>query len=626
MTSVTGARVFLSYNREDRHFARQLELVLKDRGYDPLVDVQAIVPGEPWQDRLTNMISRCDTVVFVLTERYLASEYCGWEISEARRLGKRMIPVLPRALSADLKVPDDLASLQYIYFYSDNEIPDSGFYVGMHKLEEALRLDLDWLRQKRRYEERATDWGVSQSSDLLLSGLLLEEAEDWARTVPTGNDVTPEIEAFIAASRTREDLRLKRARRARSFAWGAAVMAAGLMAASGYFWFQKEEAGKRTRDALLETQKAQIAISEQRNEIRTLNDDNAKLALAANHWADAKRQLALSEYERLEDDQLRQDPPLKYALYGIELVEKEIASLSEGAKRAHRATLWSMQRDLAKIHYFNQDVKAVSVIESVIAAENAALKEELSLTNIAQPGAGNTGSIDPRTLLMADLGIDYLSRAVFSCLSPDRRQTIGQELEKASADLFMDGSIKSSLKFITRNPDLLCEEAEQAICAKLSHEICLEEAPEFIEQRSAPEMIPMQQQQTIRKFQMVTVPEEYRIRSIVLHIHKPEQKAAAELFAEALRAKGYQVGQVELVSAKTSDRSIRYFYDVQVSQVENELIDDCISAARAALENASAADAQTQETLTRWTAGYDRLISLDGRYKGLRPDRVEIWF
>jgi len=90
--------VFISYSRDDLAFADQLFAALKLYGFDPTIDRHGISGGEAWQERLGALILEADTVVFVLSPSSARSEMCAWEVEEATRLGKRILPVLPQAL------------------------------------------------------------------------------------------------------------------------------------------------------------------------------------------------------------------------------------------------------------------------------------------------------------------------------------------------------------------------------------------------------------------------------------------------------------------------------------------------------------------------------------------------
>src|ERR1700733_397057 len=89
-----GVRTFISYAREDRPFVDKLVEGLTRFGCDVFLDRKDILPGEPWQRRLSQLILQADTVIFVITAHSIASEVCTWEISEAERLSKRLVPLL----------------------------------------------------------------------------------------------------------------------------------------------------------------------------------------------------------------------------------------------------------------------------------------------------------------------------------------------------------------------------------------------------------------------------------------------------------------------------------------------------------------------------------------------------
>src|SRR5262245_39908050 len=97
-------RVFLSYSRKDLERAELLRLHLVAAGFAAYLDNHAILPGEPWQGRLASLIQAADSVVFLLSPHSVASPVCDWEVNEAERLTKRIIPVVAADPQAD-KVP-----------------------------------------------------------------------------------------------------------------------------------------------------------------------------------------------------------------------------------------------------------------------------------------------------------------------------------------------------------------------------------------------------------------------------------------------------------------------------------------------------------------------------------------
>jgi hypothetical protein len=104
-------KVFVSYAREDLVFADQLVDALKATGFEPLIDRNRMTGGEEFRDRLGALILECDTVAFVVSPDSIDPQsFCAWEIAEASRHSKRMIPVLCGPLGEAL-VPPRLKSL-----------------------------------------------------------------------------------------------------------------------------------------------------------------------------------------------------------------------------------------------------------------------------------------------------------------------------------------------------------------------------------------------------------------------------------------------------------------------------------------------------------------------------------
>ena len=194
-------RVFISYSRDDLEFADQLQVALKVAGFDAGIDLESISAAEAWERRLSNLIRGADTIVFVLSPSSAMSKVCAWEVEEATKFGKRIIPVCCRSL-AGAAPPSTLAELNYIFFYPETTSPGSGFGRGLMLLKEALSVDLDWLREHTRLLQRATEWeAAGRSPNRLLSGSDVTAAKAWAAQRPQD---APELTAlhldFIRAS------------------------------------------------------------------------------------------------------------------------------------------------------------------------------------------------------------------------------------------------------------------------------------------------------------------------------------------------------------------------------------------------------------------------------------------
>jgi WD40 repeat protein len=211
MAEAVGQRdklnVFISYSRDDLQFADQLDAALGLAGVAASIDRQGIFAGEDWQTRLGALIRDSDTVIFVLSPSSARSKTCAWEVEEAVRLGKRILPVLCRSLD-DASPPPQLAKLNYIYFYNEPRFPGAGFGKGLVDLASALNTDLDWLREHTRYLQRATEWdGGGRSVNRLLSGPDIASAKAWAARRPNNAPDPTELQLdFIKASEA-EDIR-----------------------------------------------------------------------------------------------------------------------------------------------------------------------------------------------------------------------------------------------------------------------------------------------------------------------------------------------------------------------------------------------------------------------------------
>jgi TIR domain len=204
--------VFISYSRDDLAFADQLRAALLAYDFAVTIDRESITSGEDWKKRLGVLIRDADTIVFVLSPSSARSPVCTWVATEAVSLGKRVIPVLCRALDR-VAPPPELVALQYTYFYDEPKSPGSGFGTGLNTLRMALNADPGWLREHTRYLRLAKEWEeVGKPSDRrLLSAADIALATAWVGSRPAK---APEVTAleleFINASQA-ADIRQKSA-------------------------------------------------------------------------------------------------------------------------------------------------------------------------------------------------------------------------------------------------------------------------------------------------------------------------------------------------------------------------------------------------------------------------------
>lgn len=127
--------IFISYRRDDDPaYARLLYEHLKTwfPGDSVFMDVEEIAPGDNWRNVLTERIQACDVLIVLIGHGWLGAaspngkrrlddphDFVRWEISEAFKYRKRVIPVLlaPTTLPGRDDLPGELAplaDLQYL--------------------------------------------------------------------------------------------------------------------------------------------------------------------------------------------------------------------------------------------------------------------------------------------------------------------------------------------------------------------------------------------------------------------------------------------------------------------------------------------------------------------------------
>jgi formylglycine-generating enzyme required for sulfatase activity len=195
--SAEKLKVFISYSRRDStDFANELTTGLELVGFAPFLDQQDIAAGEDWEARLGGLIRQADTVVFVVSPEAVKSERCAWEVSTALTENKRVLPIIAKAV-AEADIPEHLRRLQFIRFDTG-----PGITRPLGQLADALRHDLDWVREHTRIGELAGRWEARGRPDSgLLRGDDLTAAQIWLEQRTTEAPIiTDSMRAFIAAS------------------------------------------------------------------------------------------------------------------------------------------------------------------------------------------------------------------------------------------------------------------------------------------------------------------------------------------------------------------------------------------------------------------------------------------
>lgn len=104
------ARIFVSYSRVDRPFVDRLVPLLREVHDDVWFD-ENLRGGQEWGKEILHRIATCDIFVYLLSNESVSSKYCQDELKEARRLHKKILPVLVRAQT---RIPEDLSEIQHV--------------------------------------------------------------------------------------------------------------------------------------------------------------------------------------------------------------------------------------------------------------------------------------------------------------------------------------------------------------------------------------------------------------------------------------------------------------------------------------------------------------------------------
>lgn len=267
-------KVFISYSRADSPFADELAAGLEfDGGFEVLIDRLSIHEGEDWKARLGYLIAEADTVVFVLSPQSATSPICCWEVGEAKRQSKRIVPVQAASLSG-VKPPQELAALNYVRFDPEDSGRPRSFMAGLVGLRRALKTDLVWLREHTRLLSRAQEWeAAGRAESRLLLGNDIVDAKSWLDRHPREAPPPTGLHRdFIAASDqaevARQDHERNRAeqlqgaiQKMRIALGGALALSVGL-AIAGYYAYLESARATELAKQLVTLQKIQAGTEQ----------------------------------------------------------------------------------------------------------------------------------------------------------------------------------------------------------------------------------------------------------------------------------------------------------------------------------------------------------------------------
>lgn len=210
--TTSAFKVFISYSRKDEEFVRYLSTTLTESGRETWVDWQSIPPTAEFLKEIYSAIEAADAFVFVISPDSVGSEFCEKEIKHALLHGKKLVPVLCRALG-DAAPPQEVAARQWVDFSGGRD-----FAAAAAELKKALDLDLRYVREHTAILTRAIEWEASgRSRSMLLRGENLQDAEEWLTQAFEGArdpKLTPLQTDFIIRSRVDGEGETTRRRRA----------------------------------------------------------------------------------------------------------------------------------------------------------------------------------------------------------------------------------------------------------------------------------------------------------------------------------------------------------------------------------------------------------------------------
>jgi len=204
----TRTKIFISYSRRDSSFVEVIRNALLSLGYEVLVDRQDIEKGEDFWTRIQQLIAASDSVLFVISPDSIASRICNQEVELSKTLGKRLIPLVWRAVKGGM--PESLSKSNWVTAeaYEQSEMADEAALASIiAQLNRAINLDdLLWVREHTGWILRAAQWEKNGRQDgMVLRSDEITVVQSWASRRPKGAPEIPHLLVeFINASVTRE--------------------------------------------------------------------------------------------------------------------------------------------------------------------------------------------------------------------------------------------------------------------------------------------------------------------------------------------------------------------------------------------------------------------------------------
>ena len=285
MTEVPNAtsKVFVSYSRRNKEFAKKLNDSLDSNGVDAWVDWEGIPLSSDWMDEITRAIEGADAFLFIITPDSLASKVCYDELELGLKYNKKLIPILHIEPNKDSTMHDELGATNWVYMREEDD-----YDATLPALINTIHTDLGWVRKHTRLLERAKEWeDEKKNNSFLLRGSDLDTAEGWmvGAAEQEGREVVPLQGEYIQASR------IHATQKQRNLLIGVSLALVVSVGLAIFAMFQRSVAVEQTEVAM--TQQAVAEANEQaRATQQVIAEENEKEAVQNAILAQAQRAAA----------------------------------------------------------------------------------------------------------------------------------------------------------------------------------------------------------------------------------------------------------------------------------------------------------------------------------------------
>ena len=181
--------VFMSYAKKERAVMEEIRRLLFRQGLTIWTDKTDIKSGTQFQAEINKGIERADTIIYFLSKAAVDSDYCQQELTYARSLNKRIVPLQIEAVEAEF-LPVELQGLQHIKLPPLSEVEQ--FQRQTDLLLVALNQDAYYHQQHKVLLVKTLKWREqNENPSILLRGHNLNHFSDWIKQAKVNQDYPP---------------------------------------------------------------------------------------------------------------------------------------------------------------------------------------------------------------------------------------------------------------------------------------------------------------------------------------------------------------------------------------------------------------------------------------------------